>query len=443
MNSDCIPTLMQLALRYLLSRNLGKAMKHLICHSVVVLASVLFGSTAVAQSGDHHYGLRYDLTLNPAEDRADVSFTLDRRIKGNLTWMRFRIDPARHAGFAGDGKIEPDGEFVKWTPPETGGKFSFHVPVSNERPNGRFDARMTDDWAIFRGDDLFPPAETLDHENSEADATLYVHLPEKWSFVSAYPSIDTSMFEIEYAHRRFDRPTGWMAAGRLGVRRDRIAGVNVVVAGPLGQGVRRLDIMALMNWNLPRVRRLVPDHMPKRLVIVSAGDPMWRGGLSGPSSLYIHADRPLLSENGSSTLVHELIHVATRIEGEKGADWIVEGMAEYYSLKILWRSGTLTDRRYKQTFEKLAEWAKESGPLDAEMSRGPTTARAVGIMRELDHEIYKKTGHEKSYDDVVRLLTAAQQKVNLERFRKAVEQVMGEPAEALSDEALGLKSAGR
>jgi hypothetical protein len=405
--------------------------------TIFALACLLYCGSIRAQSGNHHYDLRYDLTLKPAADQADVSITVGRREAGSLDWMRFRIDPQRHAGFKGDGAVEAEGEYVKWTPPLSGGKLAFHVPLSHQRPNGRFDARMTDDWAVFRGDDIFPPAQTQDREDSESNATLHVHLPQRWSFVSAYPKIEDDVYEIEHAHRRFDRPTGWIAAGRLGVRRERIAGVNVVVAGPLGQGVRRLDILALMNWNLPRVRRLVPDHMPKRLVIVSAGDPMWRGGLSGPNSLYIHADRPLLSENGSSTLVHELIHVATRIEGEKGADWIVEGMAEYYSLKILWRSGTLTDRRYKQTFAKLAEWAKESGPLDAEMSHGPITARAVGIMRELDHEIYKKSNHEKSLDDVVRLLTAAQQKVNLERFRQAVVEVIGEPAEALSNKRLG------
>jgi hypothetical protein len=38
---------------------------------------------------------------------------------------------------------------------------------------------------------------------------------------------------------------------------------------------------------------------------------------------------------------------------------------------------------------------------------------------------------------VVRLLTAAQQKVNLERFRQAVVEVMGEQAEALSNKRLG------
>jgi len=227
-----------------------------------------------------------------------------------------------------------------------------------------------------------------------------------------------------------------MAAGHLGVRRERIAGVRVVVAGPMNEGVRRLDMLALLNWNLPKVRRLVPD-MPERVLVVSAGDPMFRGGLSGPNSLFVHADRPLLSENGSSTLVHELVHVATRLKGEKGGDWIVEGVAEYYSLKLMWRSGTLADHRYKQTFRKFEKWAEQADRLDVDISRGAVTARAVGIMRKLDHEIYKKTKHQKSLDDVVRLLVAARQKVSCDRLRQAVVEVMGEPADALTDSQLG------
>jgi hypothetical protein len=406
--------------------------------SLAIALGLLSTSLSGAEAENRRYGLRYDLTLKPGEDRADVSLTLDKRIKGNIWTFRFHIDPARHTGFDGDGVLDVKGEYVTWTPPVSGGRLAFHLPLSHQRPNGRFDALMKEDWAVFRGDDLFPAAQTHDREDSEADATLQVHLPDGWSFVAAYPKVRDGVYEIEHADRRFDRPTGWMAAGKLGVRRERIAGVQVAVAGPLNQGVRRMDILALLNWNLPKVRRLVPDHMPKRLVIVSAGEPMWRGGLSGPNSLFLHADRPLLSENGSSTLVHELIHVATRIEGEKGADWIVEGMAEYYSLKLLWRSGTISDRRYKHAFEKFAEWGKEAERLDVDPSRGPITARAVGIMRKLDHEIYRKTDHDKSLDDVVRLLTSLRQKVNLERFRKAVLEVMGEQAESLRDERLGL-----
>ena len=75
----------------------------------------------LAQDIDRHYGLRYDLKLNPQADRAEVALTLDKRIKGNIWSMRFHIDPARHAGFKGDGQLTVDGEYVTWTPPETGG----------------------------------------------------------------------------------------------------------------------------------------------------------------------------------------------------------------------------------------------------------------------------------------------------------------------------------
>lgn len=390
-----------------------------------------------AQEITRHYGLRYDLTLHPAENRADVSLTLDDRIEGNIWRYRFHIDPRRQANFKGDGKIGEDGEYVTWTPPETGGKFSFQATIDNQRPSGSYDARMTEDWAIFRGDDLFPPARTDQHEEAEADAFLHVHLPERWSFVTAYPSVGDDEFEIEHAHRSFDRPTGWMIAGRLGVRRELIDGVRVIVAGPMNQGVRRLDLLAMLNWNLPEMHRIVPT-MPKRILVVSAGDKMWRGGLSGPGSLFLHADRPLISENGTSTLVHELMHVANRIEGEPGADWIVEGIAEYYSLKIMWKTDTIMYHRYLQSLETLREWGRQAGRLDVEYSSGPVTARAVTMMRRLDREIYAKSNREKTLDDVVRLLVDSGQKVNLNRFRAAVDEVMGQPADALTDERLGL-----
>jgi hypothetical protein len=104
----------------------------------------------------------------------------------------------------------------------------------------------------------------------------------------------------------------------------------------------------------------------------------------------------------------------------------------------MWRSGTLTDHRYKEAFRKLEKWAAEADRLDVDVARGPVTARAVGIMRQLDREIHKKTDGEASLDDVVRLLVAARQKVNYERFKEAVIEVMGEPADALSQKRLGL-----
>jgi hypothetical protein len=108
----------------------------------------------------------------------------------------------------------------------------------------------------------------------------------------------------------------------------------------------------------------------------------------------------------------------------------------------MWRSGTLTDNRYKASFRRLEKWAQQAGRLDADASRGPVTARAVGIMRKLDQEIHKKTNQQKSLDDVVRLMVATGKKVNTENFRQSVIEVMGHKAESLSDAQLGLDSPG-
>jgi hypothetical protein len=413
-----------------------------VAHAVLILLAYTFcAELSSAQEESRHYGLRYDLSLRPGIDRAEVALTLDNRVQGNIRSMRFHIDPQRHANFKADGKLQEDGAYVTWTPPETGGRFSFQVPVSHRRDNGRFDALLTQDWAIFRGDDLFPPARTDQHDNAEADASLHVDLPTSWSFVTAYPELNENVLEIEHTHRSFDRPTGWMAAGRLGVRRERIAGVRVVVAGPLNQGVRRMDILAHLSWNLPRVRKVLPE-MPNRLLIVSAGDPMWRGGLSGPNSLFLHADRPLISENATSTLIHEVMHFANRLEPQRGGDWIVEGLAEYYSLKVMWRSGTISDQRYQRAFQKLERRSQEANRLDVDVSRGAVTARAVGILRKLDREIYRKTNRQKSLDDVMRLLVARQQKVSIQLLRQSVLDVMGESADSLSDKQLGIDTSG-
>ncbi|MFU8820323.1 MAG: hypothetical protein ACNA8G_02095 [Gammaproteobacteria bacterium] len=380
------------------------------------------------------YELRYDLTLRPDAGLADVALTLGKG-SHNIRWLRFSVDPARQDRFEADGKLERDGKYLTWTPPVEGGQLRFVVKIDHRRGQA-FDARMTHDWALFRGDDVVPPARLLQEAGSEAEAELHVHLPEGWSFVSAFEELRPNVYRIENPERGFDRPTGWMAAGRLGIRRERIARVDVIVAGPLNQGVRHMDILAFMNWNLPRLRAIV-DRLPERILIVSAREEMWRGGLSGPNSLYLHADRPLLSGNATSTLLHELVHVATRLRSRDGGDWIVEGLAEYYSLKLMWRSGTITTRRFRRGFQQLHEWGGdlELKDLDTPRARGPVTARAVLLFRELDREILRKSERAKSLDDVVKHLVSKGEPVSLEVLRGAVEAVLGERAETLAEPA--------
>ncbi|MGH8624443.1 MAG: hypothetical protein ACREYC_03890, partial [Gammaproteobacteria bacterium] len=204
------------------------------------------------------------------------------------------------------------------------------------------------------------------------------------------------------------------------------------VAGPTGNGVSRQDMLAFLNWNLPHLIEIFP-RFTKRLLIVSASDPLWRGGLSGPRSLYIHANQSLISENGTSILLHELVHVAMRIRAVPPDDWIVEGLAEFYALKIMRCSGTITKNRFTIAHQALSDWGKDVTSLRQRHASGAVTAKAVGVFRALDQEIRKRTKGQHNLDDVARELASDYRKpVSLKKLREVAEQIAGGSLEALA-----------
>ena len=196
-----------------------------------------------------------------------------------------------------------------------------------------------------------------------------------------------------------------------------------------------MDMLALLNWTLPELARIVPE-MPARLTIVSAGEPMWRGGLSAPQSLYMHAERPLISENGTSSLLHEVMHVALDIDAASGYDWIIEGLAEFYSLELLQRSGTITSSRHESALQKLEEWSASATRLCRKSSTGATTALAVITLRELDREIGRATSGDARLDDLVPLLSGRDTPVDLETLQMAFEELAGRKSDTLHTDEL-------
>jgi hypothetical protein len=222
-----------------------------------------------------------------------------------------------------------------------------------------------------------------------------------------------------------------MLAGHIGVRRSLIADRRVVLAAPVGEDFRRMDIMAFLNWTLPELTRVFPG-MDERLIIVGAGDPMWRGGLSGPGSLFIHADRPLISENGTSTLLHELVHVSLGIAGSRHDDWVVEGLAEYYAVKILNASGTLNKRRGAIALESLADWGENVDDLFLRRASGEVTARAVTVLAALDAELRLHAPEREGLDAVVATLASADTAYTYEALCEAVDKVFLVRTRALS-----------
>jgi hypothetical protein len=396
---------------------------------IVAAIALLLASAGVrAQQAALTYAVLYDVRIAPTERAADVSIQLTDPSSW-MAWLRFDIDPERHVDFRGDGEIKVEGRTVLWTPPKLGGTLRYKFRIDALRDERSYDARCSENWAIFRGDDLVPPVRVRSEEGSESRSRLRLRLPKGWHSVAPWRLAADGSYAIENPDRRFDRPVGWIAAGRLSVTRETVAGVRLALTGPIGQRVPRLDRLALLRWTLPELRDVLGDSLPERLLVVGAGDPMWRGGLSGPRSLFLHASRPLIENDGTSPLLHELMHASLRLQPGSRGDWIVEGLAELYSLELLRRSKTLSKSRYERSLVRLAERGSKVRELEVAHANGDITARAVTVLHALDAELRTSSADARSLDDVVARLAELKGPVDASRLRFIAEQVAGSSLE--------------
>lgn len=382
------------------------------------------GTALPAVADAPSYALEYRARFLPEEDRAAVSITV-RQSEGRLTLVDLNAPEHRFHDFEGDGDIDREGDRLQWKVPADGGELRYRTTVDHKRDDA-YDARLTDDWAILRLDDLFPPIRSRSRPGVHAETTLYLEGPQGWSFETPYGRVREAGVSVDTAGRRFDRPVGWMAAGDLGTRRADIAGRRFVITGPKDEGFRRLDLLTFLHWTVPDLVKAVPS-LPSRVLIVGGSQDMWRGGLSGPASLYVHPDRPLVSGNATSTFLHELVHVATAEPPADGDDWIAEGLAEYYSLEVLRRTGGISQARYQGALEDLREWVDDDGGELSDPSTGEETAAAVLMFRDLDQEL-RKAGA--SLDDVAAELLAGA--VNRDRLSELSERLLGKPSRVLA-----------
>ena len=374
------------------------------------------------------YPLNYHVTLNPEHDRAEVVIESDHR--GLLKSLDFDISSGRYSNLQATGELRIHGDPALWTPPKRNARLTLHAKISHERDPGEYDALMTEDWAIFRGDDIIPAARVRTDGRAYAEAWLEFSLPKHWTSVTTgWDKEGARRFRIDNPERRFDRPTGWMIAGQLGTRREKLGDTELVVSAPKGSSLRRMDVVTLITNVWPEVEQAFQTAPPK-FAVIGHGDPMWRGALSGPNALFLHGDRPMVSENGTSTVIHELIHVVTRIDSRDRSDWLVEGLAEFYAVELLYRAGSLTEARRTRIMEGLADWGSEVKTLRKKRSAGATTARAVVLLDELDREIQSVTDGERNLDDVMRVLIE-KRTVTTEMFVEVVAEVMGKPSKVL------------
>ena len=383
------------------------------------------------------YTTDFVVTLEPAKKRAKVDIKVESR--GLLQQMVFKNDKAFYSNIRANGKLSVSDKEVVWDLPAEGAQLSLYVKINRTKGEGKYEAVINKDWAIFRGDNIIPAMRTTETPHAYSISRLEFVLPKGWSSVeTGWPKEAKHRFIIDNPERLFDRPTGWMIAGKLGTRQAKIKGTQIVVSGPVGENLRRMDVLTFLSFAWREMHDAFAKAPPK-LLVVGADDPMWRGGLSAPNSLFLHADRPMVSENGTSPIVHELTHMVTRISGlatdKTNDDWIAEGIAEFYSFELLYRAKGMTKARRTRILKGLAEGGAEVQHLRADSSTGQVTARAVVLFDDLDKELRSHTKGKHSLDSVVRILMK-KRKVSLADLQQASQSLLGKPAKTLDTELL-------
>ncbi|MDY7551829.1 MULTISPECIES: hypothetical protein [Pseudomonas] len=378
--------------------------------------------------------LDYHVKLLPQSDQAEVRVSLSQGSAVRSLDFELGRD-GDYSDFKADGQWKVSGHRGLWQPSADKASLTYRVRLSHARKPGIYETRMTPGWALFRGEDLVPTAHLDQQDGVELVSRLVFELPTGWKSVeTAWPRIGKHTFRINNVSRLFDRPTGWMLAGNLGSRRVRLGETDVTVTSPKGQAMRRMDVLTLLTFVWPQVEAAFPRH-PAKLLIVGASDPMRRGAFSARDSVYLNSRTPLVSENGSSPLIREVVHAIGRFSDHDASDWISEGLAEYYAIELLRRGGGITDERYAAIQARLTREGKDVTSLRGEHVSGATVARAVVVMQELDREIRVKTHNKRSLDDLAQVVMRANS-VSTPEFVRLAQSIIGESSVVLDSKLL-------
>ncbi len=406
----------------------------------LALAVLLGSGPAAAAPAKPDVRVRYELTLEAGEAAAEARIVVTQR-QGALTMLTLAADLIDAP--EGSGSVQVRGDRYVWQVPATGGTLWYRARLNQSRSSGRLPGHNSwvgDTWAVFRADHAFPIRSTDRAPGSTLAGELRIQTPGGWSLVTPYRRTTAGRLPVRNPGNRLARPMGWIAAGDLVTRRETIEGIAYAVTAPRGHRIQRVPLLSLLRWTLPRLLVDLGGVDPggvQYIPVVMAPDPMWLGALSAPNSIFIHGARPLISENATSTLVHEMVHVLLAdLKTPDDQDWIDEGLAEYLSLRALRDSGTISRARFDGAIRGFRRRGETVTDLRTAYASGAVTARAVAIFHDLDAELLEATRGREDLGSLVRNLRRAGTGSDLTALRTAAERLAGRPAKSLAGDLL-------
>jgi hypothetical protein len=348
-----------------------------------------------------------------------------------VRWLRLRFPANRISRVRGSGRLETTPDGAMWVPGSPYAHLTYEVAINHTRgQHGRYDSYAGPDWIVTSARDLFPriAIEYQPRANLEpkSRARLIFRLPRGWHSAAALAGIGPDTYRINETGKTLDRPRGWFALGTFDLQRQEIAGTMVQVARVPHPGLASADLFNFLGATLAPLKKLLLAE-PETVLVVSAPDPMWHGGISGEASLFMHGTRPLRTPDKTSPYLHELFHVLQPYKPAADADWIEEGLAEFYSLELQRRAGLIDAAAYARAlgyFERFGTWNVD---LTQQQDNAATNNSAPLIMYALDQRIQHATAGKQRLDDVVTRLAKQGGTVDTAQFRKAVSATTGKP----------------
>ena len=87
--------------------------------------------------------------------------------------------------------------------PPRGGRINYIARIDHARTGGGFDALVTDDWTLLRGDDAFPPASIRQRTGAHASSEFSADLPTDWTIVTPFDETEDGRLLVDNPERIF------------------------------------------------------------------------------------------------------------------------------------------------------------------------------------------------------------------------------------------------
>ena len=136
---------------------------------IAAIVSFLYWAPAGADAPT--YAVTFGARFEPGNASADAYIEVRQPVQ-RLQQVRMRAPGARYRDFAADGVLRHDNGRVIWNPPADGGRLSYRVFIDKRRNEKGFDAMVAEDFALLRGEDLFPPAAISQMDGAESVSRL-------------------------------------------------------------------------------------------------------------------------------------------------------------------------------------------------------------------------------------------------------------------------------